>query len=159
MKIKFLTIATVISALFLVGCWGKSDADLQKASADKLKADTTTSGVTVAVKDGVATITGEVADDAAKAKAEANAKAEGIKSVVNSVTVKPPPPTASAEDGPLKTKLEEALKKAGCDGATVDVKDGVATLRGTVATAKYTTCFQAASQAGAKSVKNELSKK
>ncbi|NNE98996.1 MAG: BON domain-containing protein [Pyrinomonadaceae bacterium] len=156
MKIRFLTIATVISALFLVGCWGKSDADLQKASADKLKADTTTSGVTVSVKDGVATITGEVADDAAKAKAEANAKTEGIKSVVNNVTVKPPPPAASAPDTELKGKVEEAIKKAGGDGITVEVKDGVVTLRGSIAKDKLAGIMKAAQETKPKKVDNQL---
>ena len=156
MKIKVLTIAAVITALFLGACGGASDADLQKASAAKLKADTTTSNVTVAVKDGIATITGEVADDAAKAKAEANAKAEGIKSVVNNVTVKPAAPVASADDGPLKTKVEEAIKKAGGDGITVEVKDGVATLRGSVAKDKLAGIIKAAQEAKPKKVDNQL---
>ena len=159
MKIKFLTIATVISALLLAGCWGKSDADLAKSAGDKLKADTTTSGVTVEVKDGVATIKGEVADDAAKAKAESNAKVEGIKSVKNEVTVKAPPPVASAADPELKTKVEDALKKKGCDGATVEVKDGVATLRGTVAKGKLGECVMAANEAKPKKVENQLTEK
>ena len=93
MKIKFLTVVSLTVALFLGACGGKSDADLQTAADKAVKGDTTTSTVTVAVKDGVATITGEVADDAAKAKAEQLAKVEGVKSVTNEVTV-PPPATA-----------------------------------------------------------------
>ena len=50
-------------------CGGKSDADLQKAASDKLAADKV-AGVTVSVKDGVATLTGEVGDQTVKAKAE-----------------------------------------------------------------------------------------
>ena len=160
MKIKVLTITAVIAALFLVGCGGKSDADLSKAASDAITADATTSGVTVEVKDGVATIKGEVADDAAKAKAESLAKVEGIKSVNNEVTVKPPPPAASAEDPELKTKVEEALKKKGCDGATVEVKDGVATLRGTVASkTKMAECVMAANEEKKKKVENQLDAK
>lgn len=159
MKIKFLTITAVISALLLAGCWGKSDADLAKDAGDKLKANSATSGVTVEVKDGVATIKGEVADDAAKAAAATSAKVEGITSVVNEVTVKAPPPAASADDPELKTKVEEALKKKGCDGATVEVKDGVATLRGTVGKGKLGECVMAANEAKPKKVENQLTEK
>jgi len=159
MKIKLLTITAVISALLLAGCWGKSDADLAKSAGDKIKANAATSGVTVEVKDGVATIKGEVADDAAKAAAETAAKVEGIKSVVNEVTVKAPPPVASAADPEMKTKLEEALKNKGCDGATVEVKDGVATLRGTIAKGKLPECIMAANEAKPKKVENQLTEK
>ena len=72
MKIKALTLLTLALALFMSAC-GKSDADLQKAVQDKLAADKVT-GVTVAVKDGVATLTGEVADITVKTNAEASAK-------------------------------------------------------------------------------------
>ena len=68
MKVKFLTVLMLAVALFMSAC-GKSDADLTKAATDKLTADKVT-GVTVAVKDGVATLTGEVADQTVKAKAE-----------------------------------------------------------------------------------------
>ncbi len=163
MKIKFLTVLSLAVVLFLGACGGKSDAELQTAAADALKGDIATSAVTVAVNEGVATVSGEVADEAAKAKAETLAKVEGIKSVTNSVTVKPmvvaPPPMAEGDDPTVKNKVESALKAKGCDGATVEVQDGVATLRGTVATAKYEECFMAASEAGAKKVQNQLGKK
>jgi osmotically-inducible protein OsmY len=161
MKIKFLTVLSLAVVLFLGACGGKSDADLKTASETALKGDPTTSTVTVDVKDGVATISGEVADDAAKTKAETLAKVEGVKSVTNSVTVKPAPapPVAKSEDPELKTKLEEGLKSKGCDGATVEVKDGVATLRGTVPTAKFAECVMVANQAGAKKIENQLGKK
>ena len=94
MTVKLLTFLALAAVLFLSAC-GKSDADLQKAATDKLAADKVT-GVTVAVKDGVATLTGEVADVTVKSKAEASVKTvEGIKSVTNSLTTKPlptPPP-------------------------------------------------------------------
>lgn len=160
MKIKFLTVLSLAVVLLLGACGGKSDAELQAAADKAVKADSDLSGVTVSVKDGVATVTGEVKDDAAKAKAATVAKVEGVKSVTNNVTVKaaPPPPTASAEDGPLKTKVEEALKKKkGCETATVEVKDGVATLRGEVA--KMAECVMAANEAKPKKVENQLTEK
>ncbi len=88
MKIQFLTVLMLAFALFMSAC-GKSDADLLKAANDKLTADKVV-GVTVAVKDGLATLTGEVADAAVKSKAEASVKTvEGIKSVTNNCTIKP----------------------------------------------------------------------
>ncbi|MEZ5347177.1 MAG: BON domain-containing protein [Pyrinomonadaceae bacterium] len=155
MKIKVLTIVTVLSVLFIVGCGGKSDADLSKAASDALTADATTSGVTVEVKDGVATIKGEVADEAAKSKAETLAKVEGIKSVTNEVTVKPAPETATT-DSALKGTIEEALKKKGFDKLTIDTSTTPATMRGTYPKGKLAEAIQTAQEAnGGKPVKNE----
>lgn len=161
MKIKFLTVLSLALVLALGACGGKSDAELQTEAGNALKADPATSNVIVVVKDGEATLSGEVADDAAKAKAESLAKVEGITSVRNDVTVKaaPPPPTASADDATLKSKIEEGWKAKGCDGATVEVKDGVATLRGTVANDKYAECIMVVNDVKPKEVQNQLAKK
>lgn len=158
MKTKYLALITITAALLLSAC-GKSDADLQKAASDRLTADKVT-GVTVAVKDGVATLTGEVADATVKSKAEASVKAvEGIKSVNNSITTKPlPTPPPAAPDPMLQGKAEEALKKAGCTGATVATVNGKITITGSVPEAKYTTCMQAISGLGAAGIDNQLQK-
>src|SRR5688572_24025761 len=113
MKAKFLTVLMLAIAVMAAAC-GKSDADLTKAVNDKLKADGVT-GVTATVKDGVATLTGEVADVTVKTKAETSAKGvEGVKSVTNSVTPKPlPTATPAAADPALTGKITEDLKKAG----------------------------------------------
>ena len=158
MKIKFLTVLTIALAVFLSAC-GKSDADLTKAVQDKLAADKVT-GVTVAVKDGVATLTGEVADAAAKAKAETSAKAvEGIKQVVNSTTLKPiPAATPAAADPALTGKITEDLKKAGCTGASVAVNNGKVTVTGEIPAAKYAECVQVIMQSGITGIDNQLKK-
>lgn len=158
MKIKFLTIFTIAIALF-VGACGKSDADLQKAVTDKLAADKVT-GVTVSVKDAVATLTGEVADAAAKAKAETSAKAvEGIKSVVNSTTLKPiPVATPAATDPALTGKLNEAMKKAGVTGLTIEVVNGKATIKGAVPAAKYAEVIRLINEAGITGFDNQITK-
>lgn len=159
MKVKFLTILSIAAVLFIAAC-GKSDADLQKAVNDKLAADKVT-GVTATVKNGVATLTGEAADITVKNKAESTAKGvEGIKSVdVSKVTLKPlPTPVPPVADPMLKGKAEEALKKAGCDGATVTSDGGKISIKGTVPAAKYTTCMQAISGIGAAGIDNQLQK-
>ena len=156
MKVKFLTVLS-LAILLLTAC-GKSDADVQKAVAAKLAADNI-SGVTVAVKDGVATLTGEVADITVKSKAEASAKTvEGVKSVdASGVRPKPlPTPVPAPADPMLKGKVEENLKKAGCTGATVETSGGTLTLSGTVPDAKFAECVKVASESGASKFENKL---
>lgn len=158
MRIKFLTVLSIAIALFIGAC-GKSDADLTKAVQDKLAAEKVT-GVTVAVKDGVATLTGEVADAAAVKKAEEAAKGvEGIKSVTNSLKTKPlPVATPAAADPALTGKITEDLKKAGCTGASVAVTNGKVTVTGEVAAAKYAECVQVIMQSGITGIDNQLKK-
>ena len=157
---KILVVLSLAAVLTMSACWGKSDADLQKAAETAVKAKAPT--VTVAVKDGVATLTGEVADAAAKTAAEAAAKVDGVKSVDGSkLTVKPAAtPTPAATDPALKTKIEDALKAKGFKDVTVDVTTTPATLRGTVAKGKLAEVVQTAQAAnGGKPVKNEVTEK
>jgi hyperosmotically inducible periplasmic protein len=158
MKVKFLAVVSVMFVLLLGAC-GKKDADIQKAAQDKLTADNV-SGVTVAVKDGIATLNGEVENITVKSKAESSVKGvEGVKSVTNNVTLRPLPTAAPPPADPmLKGRVEEALKKAGCTGATVEVSGGTVTLKGTVPDAKFAECVQAAQQSGAGRVENMLQK-
>ncbi len=163
MKVKIFTILTLAVALFLSAC-GKSDADLQKAVGEKLTSEKV-SGVTVAVKDGVATLSGEVADITVKTKAEAAVKGvEGIKSVTNNCTLKPlPPPQQVAEtqqsDPMIKGTIDEVLKKMGISGVTVAVKDAEVTLTGTVAKDRLAEVMKAAQEADVKKVNNKLTVK
>ena len=160
MRVKFLTVLMLAIALFMSAC-GKSDADLQKAATDKLTADKVT-GVTVAVKDGVATLTGEVADQSVKGKAETSVKAvEGIKSVTNNCTLKPIPPAAPpSPDKMLEGTINEGLKKKNITGITVSVADGVVTLSGEVADkAKMAEVNAVAAETKPKKVENKLTVK
>ena len=156
MKAKFLTVLMLAIGVMAAAC-GKSDADITKAVTDKLKADGV-NGVTASVKDGVVTLTGEVADVTVKSKAEASAKAvEGVKSVTNSVTTKPlPTATPAAADPALTGKINEDLKKAGCTGASAAAVNGVVTVVGEVPAAKYRECVQIVQQSGITGIKNEL---
>lgn len=158
MKVKIFTVLMLAAALMLSAC-GKSDADLTKAAQDKLTADKVT-GVTVAVKDGVATLTGEVADVTVKSKAEASVKSvEGIKSVTNSLTTKPlPVATPAAADPALTGKLNEAMKKAGVSGLTIEVVNGKATIKGTVPAAKYAEVVRIINESGITGWDNQITK-
>lgn len=159
MKTKLLAIISIAAVLFMTAC-GKSDADLTTAVNDKLRADGVT-GVTVAVKDGVATLTGEVADVTVKTKAKNSAAAvEGIKSVDDSgLRTRPlPVATPAAADPALTGKITEDLKKAGCTGASVTVVNGKVTVTGEVPSAKYATCIQTIQQSGITGIDNQLKK-
>src|SRR5437588_10317517 len=92
-KLSILVVFALAVAVMAAAC-GKKDADIQKSVQDKLTADGVT-GVTATVKDGVATLTGEVKDVTVKSKAETSAKSvEGVKSVDNKLTTAPlPTPT------------------------------------------------------------------
>ncbi|MFC4212950.1 BON domain-containing protein [Pedobacter lithocola] len=154
MKTTKLLMSMVIAAtLFFVGCSPK-DADIQAAIQANEAA-----GVTVAVAKGEVTLTGEVADDAAKAKAEEVAKAEkGVKSVVNNLTVKPAAaPVVITEDTTLFKNVSDATK----DFPTVkaDVKDGVVTLTGEINKASLVGLMQRLSVLKPKKIDNKLTVK
>jgi len=70
-----------------------------------------------------------------------------------------PTPVAASEDNALKNTVEANLTKAGASGVTVEVKDGVVTLKGSVPAAKFMDAVKAAQDAKPKRVDNQLSKK
>ncbi|MGE3466375.1 MAG: BON domain-containing protein [Pyrinomonadaceae bacterium] len=158
MKVKVFTVLMLAIALFVSAC-GKSDADLQKAATDKLAADKVT-GVTVSVKDGVATLSGEVADQTVKTKAESSLKTvEGIKSVTNDIRLKPlPTPAPVSDDKMLEGQINEGLKKKAISGVTVTVANGEVTLSGTVDKDKVAEVMMVANEAKPKKVINNLNK-
>jgi len=156
MKVKFVSILCLALALLAAAC-GKSDADLQKAVADKLAADNV-SGVSVAVDDGVATLSGEVADITVKNRAAASARTvEGIKSVTDNTRLRAVATPAPAPADPmLQGKVDENLKKAGCTGAVAKVEGGTVTLSGTVPDAKFAECVKVVNESGAGKLNNLL---
>jgi hyperosmotically inducible periplasmic protein len=157
-KLYLLVLVALVMSVFAAAC-GKKDTDIQKAVQDKLIADGVT-GVTASVKDGIATLSGEVADITVKTKAENSAKGvEGVKSVANNISLKPlPTPTPPIADPALTGKVTENLKKAGCTGATVTVENGKVTIKGSVPEAKYVECIQVVNQSGVGSIDNQLQK-
>ena len=70
-----------------------------------------------------------------------------------------PTPVSASEDTAIKNKTEAALTKASITGVTVEVKEGVVTLKGEVPKAKLQDAVKAANEAGAKRVMNQLTSK
>lgn len=158
MKLKAITILTIAVALFISAC-GKSDADMTKAVNDKLATEKFV-GVTAVVNDGVATVTGEVDDAAAKGRVDATVmKVEGIKSVKNDLTTRPlPTPAPPSPDKMLVGTIDQALNQKGITGVTVSAADGVVTLSGTVDKTKLAEVMAVANEAKPKKVINNLNK-
>jgi len=150
---NFLMSMVIAATLFFVGCKPK-DADLQAAIQAKEAA-----GITVAVAKGDVTLTGEVADEAEKAKAAEIAKAEkGTKSVINSLTIKTADlPVVIAEDPVLIKNVADATKDF--PSVKADVKDGVITLTGEIKKASLITLMQHLSALKPKKIDNKLTVK
>ena len=110
---KVLMAVAVLATLIFVSCKPK-DADIKATIEAAIKADPMLTGAMVDVKDGVATVTGEMKDDACKALCEKTIGAiKGVKSVVNSCTITPPvvfTPPASTEVSVTDPKLQDAVK-------------------------------------------------
>jgi osmotically-inducible protein OsmY len=124
----------------------------------KIKAESTlaTEPIRVATASAVVTLTGEVSSAANKARAEELAKGvEGVKSVVNNLTVKVPVPVIAADD-PLKTQVMANLAKYGITGVTVTVANSEVTLTGNIPRAKLQDEMKAANEAHPKKVNNKL---
>lgn len=130
---RILAILAIVAFTFaLPSCKGKSDADLKTAVEAALQTNPDLSGAMVEVKDGVATITGELKDAATQAAVEAAVKGvKGIKSVTNSSTVAPPPaPVEVTVDDALTAAVKDAIKDNA--GIAAVVKDGIVTLSGEI---------------------------
>ena len=132
-RVLAVTLSIFILSFLIYSCKGKAkDADI-KASIDKSYAtNPDLSSVMVDVKDGTATLSGEVKDAIAKSEAETAAKGvKGVTAVVNNLTITPsPPPVSITPDDPLKTSVDNALKDY--PGVTATINDGVVTLTGEI---------------------------
>jgi len=160
---RIVLIVTSISLILgAVACnHGDDDATLTGNVKAKIASDSglSTAPVNVETKDGVVTLTGTVNSAADKSRAEQLARSvEGVKSVTNNLTVKPPVPVI-AQDDPLKTQVVGNLGKYGIRGITVTVANGEVTLEGDLPRAKLQDAMKAANEAHPRKVINKLNLK
>lgn len=95
----------IICMVLFISC-KPNDVEVQKELQQKQEP-----GVTVTVKEGVATLEGAVPDDSSRIKAEEFAKKEkGVKTVINNLKLPPPPPPASMGQS-LPSNNDSAGKK------------------------------------------------
>lgn len=151
---KFTKIFTAVALLAVVsfsGCKPK-DADIEKAISAKMAGMTEMKDMKVAVKDGVATLTGECADEACKAncvKAVEGMGIKGVKSVVSNCSLKPAPASTAVNvsvDAAVQKKITDGLKDI--KGATVVFEGKKAIFSGVFTASQKTTLQQLCSSAG-----------
>ena len=151
-----LPVYALILAASLVSCKGKvSDADIQTEVNKKLN-DEAGSGLTASVSNGVVTLTGTCKDDACKASCAKEAQeVKGVTSVVNNISIPPPPaPVEISVDPVLQEGVNNVLKSY--SKVKADVKDGVVTLTGEIERAKLQDLMQAVNALKPKKVENQL---
>ena len=146
-----LVCLTISSILY--SCKPDDSKIQEQASA---KATAIDPGVTVEVKDGVATLSGTVADQAAQESVASSVKeVKGVKEVVNNTTVAAAPVEVSA-DGQIRSDIENNFVQKGVRGVNFTVENGVVTLTGNIARNDLQKVMQAANEAKPKQVINNL---
>ncbi|MGB4770333.1 MAG: BON domain-containing protein [Chitinophagaceae bacterium] len=151
---NWLWIAVI--ALLFASC---KPSDEKIAEAVKAKIGAVASTINVSVADGVATLTGEVKDEATKAAAETALQGiKGLKSVVNSLTVPPPPPPPVVinPDDVLRKGIDSVFAAKSIKGVSAAVAEGVVTLTGTIKKSELTKVMQAANELKPKKVLNQM---
>ena len=153
-----LALPTCILFVSLAACNSKpKDADVKAAVDKSIAAIPYLSEINTDVKDGVVTLSGQVKDDGEKLGAEAAAKAvNGVKSVINNITIAPPPaaPVVITADDPLKASVDNTIKAY--PGVTATVKDGVITLTGQIKKADLQKLMMALNTLKPKKIENQL---
>lgn len=149
-------LAMVLAVTVLFTACKPNDAAI--AESVKAKVSAVAQGLGVDVKNGVVTLTGQVADDATKTAVESALKGlKGVKSVVNSLTVPPPPPPVVINpDDTLRSAIQAAFDGKGIKGITSAVSNGEVTLTGDVKKADLAKVMQAANEAKPKKVINNM---
>lgn len=151
-------IAIFLSASVLFfGCKPK-DSVVQANINEKFAATPECTGATATVTDGVATLTGEVKDDACKNMAGTTAEGiKGVKSVVNNLTTTPPPPPpppAISPDSALTQGVTDATKDFPTVKATVN--NGQITLTGSIKRSDLKTLMQSLNSLHPSKINNQL---
>lgn len=154
-----LLLAVPVLFLFVAttSCNSKAkDSDI-KTDVDKaIASNSTLSGVSVSVKEGVVTLSGEVKDEATKSSAATTASGvKGVKSVTNNLSVTPPPAqvTITADD-PLKASVDNTIKAY--SGVSASIQDGVVTLTGEIKRADLQKLMMALNTLKPKKIENKL---
>jgi hyperosmotically inducible periplasmic protein len=161
MKMIKTLIAVFLSASVLFfGCKPK-DSVVQANINEKFAATPDCTGATASVTDGVATLTGEVKDDACKNMAANAAEGvKGVKSVVNNLTTTPPPPPPppAAPTVSSDSALSQGVADATKDFPTVKaaVNNGVITLTGSIKRSDLKTLMQSLNSLKPGKIDNQL---
>ncbi|MFS8083583.1 MAG: BON domain-containing protein [Ginsengibacter sp.] len=158
---NLLAVFFTASVLFF-GCKPK-DSDVQAKITEKFASMPELNGAMASVSDGVATLSGQVKDDAARALAESTAKdVKGVKSVTNNTTVTPPPPPPVAAPAiSTGTDLSQGVTDATKDFPTVKatVNNGEVTLTGNLKRSDLPKLMQSLNSLNPAKINNQLTLK
>lgn len=157
-SIKIFSSVFLLMSVLFFSCAPK-DSDIQVKVNEKFTTSPELMGASASVADGVATLTGEVKDDAAKAEAETAAKeVKGVKSVVNNLTVTPPPPPPPPVAVTPDSNLSQGVTDATKDFPTVkaSVNNGEITLTGSIKRADLQKLMQTLNTLNPSKINNQL---
>jgi osmotically-inducible protein OsmY len=151
-------VASLALAVFVTACSkGPDDATITTNVKAKIAAASPAlaNAVTVTTHEGVVTLTGAVDTEGIKSAVEQDAKSvAGVKSVTNSLTVKPP--IVFSEDTTIKNAVMANMAKYNVTGITVEVANGEVTLKGDIPRPKLQDAMKAANEAKPKKVNNQM---
>ena len=154
--LRSLSVACVLLAW--TSCKPNDTKILKEAQANVSAVDP---AVTVEVKDGIVTLSGQVVDDAARMNIENAAKeVKGVRSVINNVVATPPPPAPTPvtanDDATIAEGINAGLETKGIKGVTVTVMNGEVTLAGNAKRSDSETIMQIANESKPVKVINNL---
>lgn len=154
--LKLTAVACLAVSLSFTACKsGTKDSDIQKNFNAKLNENPQLRTVTATVKDGTITLTGPCPDEACRSSAEQAARdIEGVKNVVNNISVSDTAPVVVADDGTLQRAVDEIVKKH--NGVEAQVQNGEVTLRGTIERDNLQQLMMDLNSANAKKINNQL---
>ena len=164
---RLLFVINFITIIY-AGCSPKNtDVDIKANIESRLKAKAEMSGVTVDVKNGIATIEGQCKDEACRMDCEAIAqKVEGVKTVINDLQLTNPAPAYDSThvigaapvlvipEDPLISLVNEATEKYPNVKATV--ADSIVTLTGKITKADLSTLMKELSALNPRKIEQNL---
>lgn len=137
---------------------GPKDSDIQDKFNAKMTENPQLRTVTATVKEGVITLTGPCPDEECRTSAEQAAREiEGVKNVVNNISVSQTAPVVVADDATLQKAVEEIVDDY--DDVEAQVQNGEVTLRGSVERTKLQQLMMDLNAANAKKINNQLTLK
>ncbi|MEO6948610.1 MAG: BON domain-containing protein [Ginsengibacter sp.] len=151
-------IAVIFSASILLFSCKPKDASIQTSVNANLAASPECNGATATVEDGIATLTGEVKDDACKSLAATKAvEVKGVKSVVNNLTTSM---SGAVTDATMNSgnELAQGVTDATNDFPTVktSVNNGEITLTGSIKRSDLKTLMQSLNSLHPTKINNKL---
>ncbi len=154
LRVALIALLFSILSFQMQSCKGENkDASIQTAIASKTATDPNLQTVSAAVVEGIVTLTGQCKDESSRQKAENVVKdIEGVKKVVNNITVTPVIQIAS--DKEIRDGLRDVMSKYG--NIQADVNNGIIILRGEIKQNKIQQLMMELNTLRPKRIENQL---